>query len=229
MIPSERKRRFQPQGKTRGQKMPKPKLNDTANSYTHKSTRKVTLEPKSRGAKAHRQAADLTGLQERAAELCSDLILRGGHEGDVRLLLQAIISHECRRRFPGANKDGGTLHQEMANEWGPDWYTELARAWPACHAAADDTPASTTINEMILSNVKQLLRDSFENFINSAEGFGDAQLLKNVLADWETGDRSLGEAFALQLSSSNTYLKVPLKFQKIVETLLKVLEQEDTQ
>ncbi len=82
---------------------------------------------------------------------------------------------------------------------------------------------------MIHSNEKQLLRNSFENFINSAEGFADAQLLKNVLANCENGDQNLGEAFASQLASINTYVKVPFKFQQIVEALLKVLEQEATQ
>ncbi|MGA8029385.1 MAG: hypothetical protein WB992_19765 [Bryobacteraceae bacterium] len=214
----------------------------------------ITTEPTSESSKTgrykkhRRQLAErkrierphkgLTQIQEELCYLASDILLNGGAQKDVSLMLTALLRHDWRRRSytrpteAGANAavvDHGA--QEYAARLVDDHHRRLASGWPAPKSKSkdgQDNPKLRTVTEMVRADILASLRQQFEDFLDDADGIEKVWLLNEVLEDVNSGI-DLPEAFYYAVRSiDELYVRVPWEHKKRIEEFVGLLEKEET-
>ncbi len=200
------------------------------NKSTAKSPTPKTLPPEPR-AKPETFKRELTDFQLLVCDLAGDIILNGGHQDDVHNLIFAAMGHSYRLRF-GMSKGSpdeylGNLHQ--------DWIQKISRHWPEERPEPKEEKPKT-VSEMVRTHLRDGLRSNFEWFLGSAR-MHELYLLWAVLQNFEgvthgpeseRAESVLALAFAYEIDSDSTYVKVSRDRVKLVEQYVGLLEAAET-
>jgi hypothetical protein len=181
-----------------------------------------------RKAKTAPAAMPLTDFQETVCNLAADLILRGGMDEDVANLLRATIGHSLHLQWP---RFDAFKADHIANDL-PEWQQRIARHWPEKKDPQDALP--TTVTEMLRANLRGKLEELFVRFLAKSR-MHELYLMNAVLENFDGNARGpditnaesvLAEALMSELSSDDSYLKVPSEHIEAVEDLLEKLTRE---
>ncbi len=177
----------------------------------------------------------LPEIQQEVAEVASDMIVNGGDQEDVGLLITAVLRHKWRRymsRRPKSLDDTEKEVDEAALNYAArgkqDRYKKLARYWPdeqPTTTTTPDKPKATTVVEMVRDNFRKKAREAFEDFMANSGVPEEVHLLGEILELAAQGN-PLIEAISIELQDAHTYVHVPDKHVARVRDFLKFLEDD---
>ena len=167
---------------------------------------------------------ELSEVQARACDLCADLILNGGAESDVKKLLEGVLRHCWRRKFPESEpRDRIATPQQHAETFTPKWYSDLVRHWPE-QRPGPETPMPTTVLEMARTADRVHLRDAFEEFMGDADPEGISFLRRVLELAVSAEESSLPEMFGFVIQSDECWVKTPARFVDQVNRFVALLK-----
>lgn len=172
---------------------------------------------------------ELMPIQQLIADEVSDMLLHGGHSGDIESLLFAALGHYYFRMFLATAGRSGQWEDAECRESAetcvikslPTWKNKLTSAWVE---NLRTTPKPTPIDVVgrIRAGVMDDLRDAFGEFLSQGSPEDHRLLLlilqrvnESSLRDRE-GTVALATVFAEQLGTT-AYIQVPERIREEVE------------
>lgn len=177
----------------------------------------------------------LTNIQELLVDQLGNIILQGGKQDEVELLIQAALLHQWRLRLSAVEiltEEKITVEAyEHASSWAQDWTRQLIQSWQQSAASSDpDATPDRNITELLREDVRGRLESRFEEFLAAAIP-EEIRFLESVLADWDSS--SLHSIDELQLEIANSfereigrnvrYVRVPWKLRDKVISFVELL------
>jgi hypothetical protein len=190
----------------------------------------AAAEPKTAVERPHK---DLTEVQEQVADLASDILLNGGAREDVDLLLKALLRHRIRRmsfnRGPWAidAAESDRSANGSAILLADKVYQHLAKYWPEKKDGSEHRPTKpvpNTVAEMMRANVRQSLREEFDEFLTDEAGIEPVWLFNQVLHLTNCGN-DLVEHFCRIMDTAGIYVRVPWEHKERVKEFVAFLEK----
>jgi hypothetical protein len=187
------------------------------------------------GTAAKRPHKDLTRTQEEIADIASNILLYGGAQQDVDLILTALARHQYMHLSFAKHAKGDDLAElyQKANEYAKiyreRWYRALCQHWPEKKDERDNKPASLSerpVTEMVRANIRESLRDRVERLLTDNNGIEAIWLLAEIVNDINNGHEP-GEAIWFALDRADMYVRVPRKHKKRIEEFVAFLEKEE--
>ena len=171
----------------------------------------------------------LTDFQETVCNLAADLILNGGTEANVSNLLHATPGHSLQLRF----QDHDSWREDHIERDLPEWQRRISRYWPAkADPVEPEHELPNTVTGMLRANLRGKLEEKFTEFLAKSR-MHELYLMCGVLENFEQNsggpdndkaESALAEAFAYELASDDTYVKVPRDRVALVEDFLATMD-----
>ncbi|MGC2660221.1 MAG: hypothetical protein WA324_19860 [Bryobacteraceae bacterium] len=170
----------------------------------------------------------LTEEQAECCDLASDLLLHGGQRRVFDQFLSALMQHRYARYNFSRTVEPEELAKEMRkfgdlNSLGnARRRTRLMKAWPEPVPEVDE-PVPTALRDMAAYNIREDLRESFDNFVGEAR-IEDLWLI-NELLHYVFSGFDLGETMRGLLYESGLFVRVPQRHKERVEKFVAMLEE----
>ena len=190
---------------------------------------KQTKTPPAISERPHK---NLSQSQEEIADICSDIVLNGGAREDVSTLLTILARHSymhrsfARGRSRVDHEELAASAERYAARMNQEWYVDLAKHWSAQREETKDEPAQLgqrPVTEMVRANIRESLREAFDEFLADSDGIEPAWLLHEII-DVANGEKDLAIGIRYALRDSSIYVRVPAKLKARVEDFVKFLE-----
>jgi hypothetical protein len=161
------------------------------------------------------------------------MLMNGGTQTDVELLLRSLQQHEHRRFLSqfGKRKTGAQIEQdveEFSENHHDTAYRDLAKSWPDAKAPMAEADPGKKVVDLVRCNIRSELRDSFEEFMADLNGVESAWLLNDILQNVNSGGEYADLAFSFDVAidrSDETYIRVPWNFRKKVREFIALLDK----
>jgi hypothetical protein len=191
---------------------------------TQITKKQAPLARKPTSVKPHR---DLTPTQEEVADLASDLLINGGSQQDLYLLLTALFRHQYRK-FSFAKEATEATVAARAEQWLHRSSQQIIKHWPEPVEDPAKEPTPTTVKEIARTNVRRELQMQYEEFVTRTYGLEPIWMLNEILEYCTSGAYDLAKSFAVVMDADDTYVRVPWSQADKVRAFVELIAEKES-
>lgn len=185
--------------------------------------------------KLSRPHKHLSATQEELADLASQMILDGGAQEDIELLLTALARHQYRNysfnHLDGGLPDFARRCKErvplVLARWNADLRQDWARKEVEHESASVSTAKYKTITDMVRADIRRSIRSEFEQFLSDREV--EPIWALNEILEYVNAGEDLGTAIYYVMDRADIYIRVPDVYAKQVREYVELLEGREVE